>query len=864
MKKIVLFILLLLFPTLVYAYSSDEIITDEYEYSSLEGDNKQLTNTFVYRDADFTRSSFKGSKSLEVLSIQVASASLSRWGLNEDPYEVDYRENDYNIKNLLNKMKFNNIKSNTYYNAEKKANSMGVIIGSKKIIQDDKEYTLIAIVPRSAGYRLEWSGNFNIGDGNIHLGFKAARDEVLRFTKKYINDNNIEGSIKVWTVGYSRGAAVSNMVGGFFAGGGISYFGDKVEITPEDVYCYTIGTPASIKNGVSKNIELSVEGKRESEDYAKDTEGTSYNYTGGGTLNLSSDNYKGIRNIIFKTDAFAKLPPAAWNFTRYGKVIPADEGLISEEETLNDLKTISTTTYNMYTTNGVINKFKSKSFDLANVEIKDGEEISQLEFVESRFNSLTKLNPTNDFFFHNYEDALRSAIGTYGMATSINADETESSIVSPLIYAFLAYESEVLINDTSNNIDTEDEAVAQIFKDVLENFTGESINLDTFTMDEFVKYVCKYLTIHENDPVMDKATDGIVSLVPEDYQMLLNMILGQFLEDPNEVDSKEAVKEFLKACYQGPKEGTNAYKNEIDDKGTRMLLYQTMTFALSDSGDIKDFLNEAVEALKSNGEIPEKTFKEFVSAILSMIKTVKVEGEDPIVYPSLAKLSDAKLGEYLDEILYNDMIPKSETIYGKEYHDDLLFQYLVLRSNITEVREVVSYLFFYNEAGYDVIKTINNALTLVDNISLVLLPHYEDLYLAYSRNSKRYEEEYYLIKGNDQLINVARNNPLSVVFNFNHYEFEDRGKVFVDGKEISKDKYKISKGSTIITLNSDYLNSLSLGNHVLTAEIDGHKVDADFTLNYKKNPKTGDNIIIYAVILILAAVILYVVKRKNK
>ncbi|MBQ7241026.1 MAG: hypothetical protein IJS56_06285 [Bacilli bacterium] len=859
MKKLLVLLIGLLIPSFVFAYSSNELITDEYEYSSLEGNNKQLTNTFVYRDADFTRSSFLGSKSLEVLSIQVASTSLSRWGMNEDPYEVDYRENDYNIKNLLDKMKFNNIKSNAYFNAEKKPNSMGVIIGSKKIIQDDKEYTLLAIVPRSAGYRLEWSGNFNIGAGSIHQGFKAARDEVLRFTKKYINDNNIEGSIKVWTVGYSRGAAISNMIGGFFAGGGIDYFGDKVEITPEDVYCYTIGTPASIKNGMSKNIELSVEGKRDSEDYTKDTEGTSYNYLGGGILDLSSDNYKGIRNIIFKTDAFAKLPPSAWGFTRYGVVIPADEGLINEEETLNDLKSISTNTYNMYTTNGNINKFKRKSFDLANVEIKDEEEINQVEFVESRFNALTVLNPTNDFFFNNYEDALRSAIGTYGMAASLSADETEKSIVSPLIYAFLAYESEILIKDTSNSINTEEEAVALIFKDVLENYTGESIDLNTFTMDQFVKLICKYLTAHENDPVMDKATDGIVSLVPEDYQMLLNMILGQFLENPDEVDSKEAVKEFLKACYQGPKEGTNAYEN-VDDKGTRMLLYQTMTFALTDSGDIKDFLSDAIDALNSDGEIPEKTFKEFVSAILNMIKTEKVEDEEPIIYSSLADLSDAKLLEYMDEVLLNDMIPKSETIYGKEYKDDLQYNYLVLRSNITKVREIVSYLFFYNEDGYDVVKTINNTLTFVDNISLILLPHYDDLYLAYSRNSKRYDEEYYLIKGNDQTINVATTDPLSVTFNFNHYEFEDRGKVYLDGKELSKDKYNISKGSTIITLNSDYLESLPLGNHVLTAEIDGHQVDADFTLNYRKNPKTNDNLVTYLLILSISLSVLVIKK----
>lgn len=861
MKKIFLFIFLFLFPCLVYAYSSNEIITDEYEYSSLEGSNKQLTNTFVYRDADFTRSSYIGSKSLEVLSIQVASASLSRWGMNEDPYEVDYKENDYNIKSFLNKMNFNNIKSNTYYNSEKKANSMGVILGSKRIIQDDKEYTLIAIIPRSAGYRLEWSGNFNIGNKSIHQGFKEARDEVLRFTKKYINDNNINGSIKVWTVGYSRGAAISNMIGGFFSGGGIDYFDNVVDITPEDVYCYTIGTPASIKDGMSKILELSVGGKRESEDYINDTEGDFYQYLGGGILDLSSDNYKGIRNIVFKTDAFAKLPPSSWDFTRYGAVIPADEGLISEEETLNDLKTISETTYNMFTTNGSINKFKSKKLDLDNVEIIDDKDIDQLEFIESRINALTNLNPTNEFFFNNYEDALRSAIGTYGMAASLDADETDKSIVSPLIYAFLAYESDVLINDTSNGINTEDEAVSKIFKDVLENYTGESIDLNTFTMDKFVKLICKYLTEHENDPVMDKATDGIVGLVPEEYAMLLNMILGQFLENPNEVDSKEAVKEFLKSCYQGPKEGTNAYDN-VDDKGTRMLLYQTMTYALSDAGEIKTFLTDAINALNDN-EVPEKTFKEFVSAILSMIKTVKVEDQEPIDYSSLAELSDAKLKEYMDEVILNGMIPKSETIYGKEYKDDLLAQYNGLINNITKVREIISYLFFYNEDGYDVINTINNALTVVDNLSLILLPHYDDLYLAYSRNSKRYEEEYYLIKGNNQLINVAINNPLSVTFNFNHYEFNDRGVVYVDGMEISKDKYKISKGSTIITLNSDYLSSLSLGNHVLTAEIDGHQVDADFTLNYKKNPKTSDNILTYVIALTITISVIYLVKKIN-
>ncbi len=66
----------------------------------------------MYKDSDFTKSSFIGSKSLEVLSIQVAGASLSWYGDKEDKYEIDSSRNDYNIKNFLNKMKFTNIESN--------------------------------------------------------------------------------------------------------------------------------------------------------------------------------------------------------------------------------------------------------------------------------------------------------------------------------------------------------------------------------------------------------------------------------------------------------------------------------------------------------------------------------------------------------------------------------------------------------------------------------------------------------------------------------------------------------------------------------------------------------------------------------
>ena len=136
--------------------------------------------------------------------------------------------------------------------------SCGVDVARRTIVQNGKNYTLLAIIPRSAVYAQEWAGDFNVGVGDIQEGFKAARDEILRFVKQYISDNDVEGGLKIWTAGYSRRAAVSNMLGGFFAGGGISYFGNSVSVAPEDVCCYTYAAPLTINDGADKATELTV------------------------------------------------------------------------------------------------------------------------------------------------------------------------------------------------------------------------------------------------------------------------------------------------------------------------------------------------------------------------------------------------------------------------------------------------------------------------------------------------------------------------------------------------------------------------------------------------------------------------------
>ena len=307
-------------------------IEGDYDFSSSEGNFTQVTDHFVYRDDCFTVSSFEGCRHLAVLSAQVMLASFARYG---DPVKAKEQGIDCaeNIKEMLENMGFSDVAANSYYNMEKEVNSIGVAVGRRVIEAGGKEYTLIAVVPRSSGYKQEWGGNFTVGDGDVHEGFKEARDECLRFVKKYIEDNSISGDIKIWTAGHSRGGAVACMIAGFLADGGISYLGDGLKLQPEDVYCYTYGAPVCIKDGAEKAEVLSVSAARGGE-YTGDTPGETYVSDAEGNIDLSDDVYGGIRNFISDNDLVPMLPPAEWGFGRYGTNISVDnEGKTAFDDT---------------------------------------------------------------------------------------------------------------------------------------------------------------------------------------------------------------------------------------------------------------------------------------------------------------------------------------------------------------------------------------------------------------------------------------------------------------------------------------------------------------------------------------------------
>ena len=174
-------------------------------------------------------------------------------------------------------------------------------------------------------------------------------------------------------------------------------------------------------------------------------------------------------------------------------------------------------------------------------------------------------------------------------------------------------------------------------------------------------------------------------------------------------------------------------------------------------------------------------------------------------------------------------------------------------------------------------------------------------------------KEYEFIEGANQIYTVDESKDATFRVNADYSLFTN--KVYVDNKLVDPTNYDSKSGSTVITLKDEYLKTLSVGRHTLkVAFSDNGEAITKFTIKEKQqnetpedskntentgstententekeeqpennnvtnndvqkentnNPKTGDNVIVYAVLFaiallgIIALVIVNNIKRKN-
>jgi len=141
---------------------------------------------------------------------------------------------------------------------------------------DGEPYTLIAVGVCGGGYAHEWLSNLTVGMDERHKGFDSAANLVENRIFGYIGRHNITGRIKIWIAGFSRAAAIGNIVAADLDDCGVFRI--------EDIFAYTFATPRT-------------------------------------TRDPRDGQYPNIFNIVGQYDVVPQVPLSGWGFERYGTTL---------------------------------------------------------------------------------------------------------------------------------------------------------------------------------------------------------------------------------------------------------------------------------------------------------------------------------------------------------------------------------------------------------------------------------------------------------------------------------------------------------------------------------------------------------------
>ncbi|MDR0425313.1 MAG: S-layer homology domain-containing protein [Clostridiales Family XIII bacterium] len=363
------------------------------------GAGQEARGTFYYDDAYFTEDSYTYSPQLATMSLILAWSAMSD---SSGPYDAQI----HNVSALLDSLGFTRFQANEWYFARPTADSIAAAAATKTIVDDGRPYTLIALAVRGGGYASEWASNFTVGSSGSHQGFNEAKEQVLDFLDDYVRSNGIRGNIKVWVTGYSRAAAVANLVAGALdSSGKVS----SLKLDRSNLFAYTFETPAgeissSIRNGAI---------------------------------------YQNIFNIINPNDPVTKVAPSALGFGRYGydKLLPTAENSASYAS--QKAKMLSM--YNKLATSSpyTVDDFKMKALNFTlrlippsfNVSIVNDAKNrrSQSAFLDDMLTRLVKENiKTRANYVKNYQTGFREFFKLYYDVTDTQWSNFESRFESRL------------------------------------------------------------------------------------------------------------------------------------------------------------------------------------------------------------------------------------------------------------------------------------------------------------------------------------------------------------------------------------------------------------------------------------------------
>ena len=230
-----------------------------------------VPHDYYYSDSFFAHSALEYDHSLALASLGLVGAAI-----NTAASDARYRANG----------------------AVGREDFVGHSLARKTIPLNGQRTTIVAVILRGGGYGGEWVSNLHTGVGAGHAGFVIPVNEVLTALRNYLARAAAQpggpGTVKLWVGGYSRGAAVANLLAGRINK-------DLPEIDRKNVFVYTFATPVALTAASYPDYQL---------DYDN-------NHNADGTLKTTWA-ASNIYNILSSGDLVPRVLPAEWGYHRNG------------------------------------------------------------------------------------------------------------------------------------------------------------------------------------------------------------------------------------------------------------------------------------------------------------------------------------------------------------------------------------------------------------------------------------------------------------------------------------------------------------------------------------------------------------------
>ena len=208
-------------------------------------------------------------------------------------------------------------------------------------------------------------------------------------------------------------------------------------------------------------------------------------------------------------------------------------------------------------------------------------------------------------------------------------------------------------------------------------------------------------------------------------------------------------------------------------------------------------------------------------------------------------------------------------------------------ADYTKVNQAIEKANSLNRDDYEDFTAVDNAIAaVIPNLDIskqaevdAMAQAIEDAIAGLQLKEPVVSGSYQITEGANSTWNKGNTNGLTVTSNGDFSKFIA---VKVDGTEIAAENYTVESGSTIVTLNVAYLETLTEGTHTLTLVYTDGEVSTEFTVapqmvagtieentDTSASPQTGDssNVAIWIVIAVLATgvmtgTVLFARKRK--